>query len=371
MSIIIEDQSAGLTLLHYDGTVTDETDNHIKDTRGTITDSTFEPIVSTFGYTPEYTVDDHDKYVPLLDKLEDCTMFRAEEGTFLRLFCHDHKWHLSTFKRLNAFESRWSSEKTFGEWFVEALRYFYTDGAGKNQLQFEEEHLYDVFCNTLDRELVYTFLLRTNEDTKIVCRTPEHPTVFFTGVFRNGKRLSENPLLLSFPEQVTFSTVQDLEQYVMLTDPFEHQGVLIILPDQRTIKISNTKHFTYKSIRGSEPDIEMAYFRVRNSSEEVKVFTTMFPRVDTTRIESSVTTMMTYLHRMYVRRFIKKLYTMLHPTLFHVLRKAHTWHTENRPTNIVTFDKMKELIEGQDSVSLFRMYKEYTSHETKKANGTK
>jgi hypothetical protein len=176
---------------------------------------------------------------------------------------------------------------------------------------------------------------------------------------------------LSFPEQLTFSTVQDLEQYVMLTDPLEHQGVLIILPDQRTIKISNTKHFTYKSIRGSEPDIEMAYFRVRNTSTEVNTFTTMFPRVDANRIETSVTAMITYLHRMYVRRFINKLYTMLHPSLFHVLRKAHTWHTENRATNIVTFEKMKELIEGQDSVSLYRMYKEYTSHEEKKNKGTK
>ena len=366
MSIIIEDQTDKLTLLHYEGSVSDQTEQHIKNVRGTITDEKFDTIVSTFGFTPEYTVKEREKYVDLLTDVSTCTVYRAEEGTLLRLFFHDHQWNLSTFKRLNAFDSRWSSTKTFGELFIEALHYFYTHGKGKNTLFYEVENLFDVFCNTLDRTLVYTFLLRTNNDTKIVCNHPEHPTLFFSGCFINGVLSKENPLLIPFPEQLHFSTLTDLELYVESINPFNVQGVLIILPDQTTVKISNSLYSTYKLIRGSEPDIEMAYFRVRKHQPDLELFQKMFTHVKVTDIESNVTLMITYLHRMYVRRFIKKLYTMLHPTLFYILRKAHLWHKENREQHIVTLEKMTSFIEEQNGVSIYRMYKEYTSHEANK-----
>lgn len=371
MSIAIEDQTDKLTLLHYEGNVTDETDKHIKNTRGVITDEHFDTIVSTFGYTPEYTVDQHDTYEALLSDLSNCLVYRAEEGTLLRLFFHDNHWNVSTFKRLNAFDSRWSSVKSFGELFLDALHYFFSEGAGKGTLEYEPEHLFDVFCHTLDRSLVYTFLLRTNIDTKIVCHTPNHPTLFFGGCFRDGFRLKENPLAIPFPHQVQVTTVKELETYVESLDPFEYQGVMVILPDQRTLKIIHSLYSTYKTVRGSEPDIEMAYFRIRTKEDEKELFMKMFPHVNTEVIETSIKSMITYLHRMYVRRFIKKLYTMLHPTLFYILRKAHSWHTENRETNIVTVDKMTGFMEDQNSGSLYRMYKEYTSHEAAKVKGTK
>ena len=357
MSIIIEDQTEELTLLHYQG-VNEETDTSIKQTRGHILNEEKEVVCSSYGYTQEYTVEQRDLFESLLGDVTTCSFFRAEEGTLLRLFFYDNQWYLSTFKRINAFESRWSSSKTFGELFLDALTYFFKDGNGKNTLQFEQGDVFNVFCNTLDRTLVYTFLLRTNEQTKIVCRPPMHPTVFFSGCFKDGVRLLENKTSLMMPEALTFTTVDELCEYITTVDPEEHQGVIAMLPDQTTLKIVHPLNMTYKTIRGSEPDIEQAYLRVR-STEDRGRFLMLFPQINTDFIELKLENMVKYLHRMYIRRFIKKLYTILHPTLFFIMRKAHTWHTLDRATNIVTLDRMKSLVEEQSSSSLYRMYQEF------------
>ena len=357
MSVIIEDQTEKLTLFHYQG-VNESTEDNVKQNRGKITDETNEEVCNSFSYTPEYTIGEREKYVPLLEgKLDQCEFYRSEEGTLLRVFFHDHRWHLSTFKRIDAFQSRWSSIKTFGELFMEAVSYYFTYGAGKGKLDFEEEDLFDVLCNTFDRNLVYTFLLRTNKDTKIVCTPPEQPTVYFAGCFREGVRELTNATLLPSPQQLKFDSVEQLEAYVSEVNPFEHQGVIAMLPDQSTVKIIHPFSLSYKTIRGSDPDVEMAYFR--NRKTEPELFSTLFPHVDAPSIEGNLLFMIKYIHRMYVRRFIKKLYTILHPALFHVLRKAHTWHIENRSTNIVTLDKITSIIESEPYLSVYRMYQEY------------
>lgn len=358
MSIIIEDQTDNLTLLHYQG-VNDNSEHVVKQTRGHILNEEKEVVCSSFGYTQEYKVEQRNVFEPLLGDVKNVTFYRAEEGSLLRLFFHDHKWHLSTFKRINAFESRWSSSKTFGELFIDALDYFFTNGAGKGQLSFEEGDVFNVFCHTLDSSLVYTFLLRTNQDTKIVCRPPPHPTVFFSGCFKNGERLLNNTTLIPTPEVLSFSTVDEVCAYVENADPLEHQGVIAMLPEQTTLKIIHPVNMAYKLIRGSEPDIEQAYFRVRKNPEELEQFKVLFSHVKTDVIESKLEEMKKYLHRMYVRRFIKKLYTIVHPTLFFSMKKAHIWHIENRATNIVTFEKIASIIDEQTSSSLFKMYQEF------------
>jgi len=365
MSIIIEDQTEELTLLHYKG-VQEDTNQDIKNIRGQITDDQQNIICSSFGYTQEYTVNQKDKYHPLLKDLSKCVCYKSEEGSLLRLFYYEHRWRLSTFKRIDAFESRWSSRKTFGELFVDALSYFFTDGAGKDKLSFEKDDIFDVFCNTLNRSLVYTFLLRTNKDTKIVCRPPEHPTVYFGGSFSDNVRSIENDTMIPSPEKLEFGSVDELDQFVQKVDPFEYQGVIIMLPDQTTIKVIQSDALTYKNIRGSEPDIDMSYFRVRKNKSELDLFTRIFTEVSPKDMEDQLKTMTLYLHRMYVRRFIKKLYTILHPTLFHVLRKAHTWHSENRKSNIVTLEKMTELIEEQSYSNIYRMYHEFKEQASRR-----
>lgn len=364
MSIVIEDQTSTLTLSHYQN-ATDELPSDVKRTRGRIVNDKDEVVCSSFGYTPEYTVGvDSEKYTPLLKNLSECTVYRSEEGSLLRLFMNESRWHGSTHKRIDAFTSRWSSSKTFGEWFMVALEHFFLNGAGKDTLEFENhDELYDRFCATLDPDLVYTFLLRTNEETKMVCTTPIHPTVYFCGAFKNEKHVSNVTLSIPYPLRVSFQSVEEMETYVLSLNPFEYQGVIIMLPDDTTIKITHPVNMKTKLVRGSEPDIRCAYLRIRKNKDDTELFKTIFPKFNIKLIEEQLYYMIKYLHSMYVRRYIKKLYTVVNPVLFNIMRTAHTWHVLDRVNNIVTFEKMMDIMDEEPSYKLFRMLQEFTEQK--------
>lgn len=361
MSVIIEDQTPSLTLHHYQN-VDENTSEDVKKSRGLIYDNEKNLVCSSYAYTPEYTLEDKEKYEPLLKDLSLCTIYRSEEGTLLRLFFDDNRWKLSTHKRINAFDSKWSSEKSFGHLFMDALLYFFnTDGKDKIKVE-DTNDLFDQFCNTLDRSFNYSFLLRTNQNTRIVCDPPEQPTVLFAGYFqKDGLWCDGNPTLLPSPKKLSFDSLDELESYVKFVNPFEHQGVIIMLPDRvTTIKIITSLNMKYKQVRGSEPDINMAYFRVRKSKDQLTLFYRMFPHVNTKRFEECIFNLTKYIHKMYVRRFIKKQYTVIHPVLYQMMKVAHSWHCLDRTNNIITLEKLLDLLDEQPYMNVYQMYNEFT-----------
>jgi hypothetical protein len=196
-------------------------------------------VCQSFGYTHEYSLTDFDTWAPLLkDCIQNCQVYLSEEGSLLRLYFHDGKWHLSTHKRIDAFGSYWSCDRSFGELFLEALEHHFSVGAGKGKLEYEsQDHLYDVFCNTLDRECVYTFLLRTNKDTRIVCRPPTQPTLYFGGYFYHGMRLAGNPTLIDWPTRIHLTSAEGLRELVSTLDPLEYQGVIVFMTNQTVFKV--------------------------------------------------------------------------------------------------------------------------------------
>jgi hypothetical protein len=360
MSVMIKDQLENLTLSHYERAQNDSS-VHVKRVRGVIVNEHDKVVCSSFGYTPEYVVEeDRSSYESMLQSISDCTVYRSEEGTLLRLFFNDGRWMVSTHKRINAFLSRWSSKKSFGELFLEALEYFFVHGDGKGLIEFEnQDELFDCFCSTLDTSLVYTFLVRTNQDTKIVCDAPDHPTLFFAGAFKEQKRIKDVTTMIPTPLQLFFSTLSELEEYVSLMNPFLYQGVMVILPDDSTCKILHPQYVSYKNIRGSEPDLTASYMRVRKSDHQLYLFSKMFPSFSQKHVEDQLYHMTRFLHSMYVRRYIKKVYTMIHPVLFSVLRQAHSWHVLDRVQHIVTMEKMMDIIDEHQS--LYSIYQHYLS----------
>lgn len=361
MEIQLEDQNLSLSLYHYKKCDLDS-DPLVKSERGKIYNNNNEVVCSSFGYTHEYTLDDHNLYHPLLEPFDKCTFYKSEEGTLLRLFFENNKWILSTFKRINAFESYWSSSKSFGELFLEALQFYFTEGDGKHKLNTEHTNdIFDNFCNTLDTKYVYTFLLKTNKDTRMLCTPSPHPTLFFTGIFSNGEYVEGNPTLLSLtPELLTFNTKEEVDDYVNNVDYLKSQGVLVFLPNKTYIKIINPLYLMYKKIRGTEPNIEMAYCRIRKSDDDtIKMFHQLFPEFDSFLFENKLNKVVNYLHNTYINRYIKKNYMFVEPIFNNLLKKAHSWHVLDRKTNIVTYLHIKHIIEEQTSLFIYKLFNEF------------
>ena len=83
-----------------------------------------ELLVRTFPHTCEYTISDIEK----LEKMfsdgfnEDYTFFESHEGSLIRVFHFNDKWYVSTHKKIDAFESRWSSKKIFWRIICRSIR---------------------------------------------------------------------------------------------------------------------------------------------------------------------------------------------------------------------------------------------------------
>ena len=67
---------------------------------------------------------EYDRFVienKIKDNINNLKFYKGYESTSLRLFYCD-KWYLSTYKKLNAFKSKWGSNRSFGKIFISSLR---------------------------------------------------------------------------------------------------------------------------------------------------------------------------------------------------------------------------------------------------------
>ena len=348
----IQDDTNSLILVHYDE-CTENSDPITKSKRGVILDTDNKVVCQSFGYTQEYQVSQVDQWGPLVEGcIQNCHIYLSEEGSLLRLFFHEDVWHLSTHKRIDAFGSYWSSDRSFGDLFIDALEYYFTEGPGKGLLSYESrDHLFDVFCNTLDRESVFTFLLRTNKDTRIVCRPPEHPTVYFAGQFYHGMRLEGNPTLIEWPTRVHFPTVEGLRDFVSTLDPNDYQGVIVFMTNQTVFKVMVPNYLELAKIRGCEPSFYRAYLRLRDDNTKIQSALTLFPEKRETmkNIETDIVKLATRLAYFYAKRYIHKEHVVVNKHYYYLMRTAHGWHCECRERNIVSVNKFLELIDLQTS----------------------
>ena len=79
--------------------------------------NTFKILCYTFDKCTD--IETFDKNI----NLDDLYIERAIEGTLVRLFYYNNTWRLSTKKCINAYESKWLSDKNFGLLFQECINY--------------------------------------------------------------------------------------------------------------------------------------------------------------------------------------------------------------------------------------------------------
>ena len=133
-----------------------ETEDVVKACRGAVVYDD-KVIVQTYGYTEEYTTDDKDKMEAWSSTISNLTVHEAQEGSLLRVFSVNSKWYITTHRKLDAFRSKWSSRKSFGEQFVDALVAEYN-----NNTLFKER------CDAGSTEGVKVFSLNENESAKTI-----------------------------------------------------------------------------------------------------------------------------------------------------------------------------------------------------------
>lgn len=366
-AVRIADTNGDLVLYHYIN-CDDTSDDIVKSSRGIIR-SEDNIICKTFGYTPEIPSTNIDLITSLLPAIHQYKVYDAEEGATLRLYSHNNRWYLSTHRKIDAYHSRWGSSlsQSFGEMFINALEWEIKNGTLKCIIEYENRtDIFDRYCETLDKNRNYTFLVRNSADNRIVCDAPQHPQLYFIGSFDKSTHLlvEGNDSNIITPHLHTFDSVSDLLYHV--NNNVKHtlkQGVIVYLNNQTQIKIMNTQYVNYFNARGNEPSIKFRYLQVRNDKDKSTMLYNLYPNCIQTfeKYENILSELGRKIHRAYVNRFINRQYVSLPQSEYFVVQSAHTWHIQDRIHNKISLDKVLEIIDNQPPTSLNRMIKPYLS----------
>lgn len=250
--------------------------SEVKDCRG-IVFNRGRIILRTFPYTTDFSADNEEEVnkIPLSAKF-----FMSYEGSLIRIFYFKNKWYVSTHRKLNAFKTKWSYKQTFGDIFYQALyEEFKKNMEFLPNLERDEtkENVFNAFFDALDKDKAHMFLIRSMGENRLVCREPDLPTLYFVGSFLKKTLGWENPLNITTPEELTFSTHSDLIEKVKSLDFLDTQGVIAFCSDNKQIKVMHPTYFRRFELRGNQPSIKFRYLEIRKNEKSIEEYTEMYP----------------------------------------------------------------------------------------------
>ena len=337
----------------------------MKTQRGVIKDKEGNIVASSFGYTDEYNETEIQEVEERMggSVLDDWVFHYSVEGTLLRMYYSNHRWYLSTHKKLDAFKSRWSCRQTFGELFASGLEDI-----------LERKSAFEWLQENLPKENVYFFLVRANAQNRVVCQThhvKKTETVFFLGHYTEGspfvfhvKGQSEISVLnmMEGPTPLQFQTVQELCDRVKATDPFQYQGVIAFKKNSfETFKVVSSEYQMYYKVRGNNPNLRFRYLELRNDPDQLKLLYVLYPKYallfeDYERTLYDVARM---IYHFYVQRYIKNQYVTLPREEYLLLKKCHVWYLEDRKNNRIFTQKVLEMLAEEPAIHLYKMIRRF------------
>ncbi len=358
-NVKIVDSLNDLSIYHYldcDVNTAEET----KQYRGVVMNNEGKTICRSFGYTPEIDESDNELMTSVVEpflKQENVRALEAYEATLLRVYFYQDKWYISTCRKLDAFKSKWGSNKSFGEIFEDIV-----------ETSFEQ------FCeNTLDKTKVYCYVIRTYNKNRIVCSGYEAPELFLVGTYDDGNFDQFNFEKCNVP-RVNITSMDELKEHMKSIDPSKSQGVILMNEKGECVKVMKHEYVEAFKLRGNQPNILLRYIELQQEGDAKKVetFYNMYPEqkdliVGFTEVIDDICY---YVFRKYRNRFIRKQVSIVPADLYYVIRELHDGYLKDR-NNIVTPERVSSYILGLECTRLLGLYNSYMKRKEENGNGFK
>lgn len=302
-----------------------------------------ETIVSrAFGYTKEYSYPQHaaelrELFTTSFDPAS-CLFYPAVEGSIVRLFFYRGGWRLSTFRKLDAFASKWQSRHTFGDLFKQGLANTYTTNPDFRAWvgdASDAEQVYTAFLARLEPSLTHTFILPSTKETRQCAAGSDMQEVLYTGSFSTlGQFFKVEEMRMPRVAWHTFTTVDEAMLNIQqLHSRIEagldqSQGAMVILPNHTMIKIASTAYSSRRKIRGNTPSVTHRYIDVYHDPLQRDELKALYPErvTEFTTIDDNIRSVVRAIHRTYMDRHIHKQRIVVHPLLNFIDKELHERH---------------------------------------------
>jgi hypothetical protein len=381
----------------------------LKHTRGTISRDEVT-VCKTFNFTPEY-IGKSQEAIDALNMVDwaDAIIYPAHEGTNLRLWCDQGIWHLSSFKKIDAFRSRWGCRESHGQMFYDGLEYMLKnekitlapgpkavwdrargasapltpdreneaeskvpcDAAGStvscDENRMDSKACFDFYCSLLSPHTVYTFVVLSTIKNRIVCIPNSHSQpLYFTGefvktndgewVFTKDNTSGISPPDSDFAPEDGKSVSESLLSWTENLNPYLWQGMMVHYKvgtaDFGSIKLTSATYQALASLRGNWPSIPFRYLQLREWSDQAQAFRALYPEhlpiFD--EYERILDEAADQILAGYTLRYIKKQFVMLPQELFFIAKDLlEQWKVDHKR---VTKQTVQEKINSLGSIRL-------------------
>ena len=383
MSIIVTDELDDLKVYHYNVCDLSSPDT-LKDNRGIIKIND-NILCKTFGFTPEISSNDPDNITThILPVVETSTFYHSHEGTILRLWFHTSetpeksKWFLSTHRKINAFTSKWGSNKSYGELFTSGLSAIkvtpvsWADYVDDDVTVDKQKNVFDNFCLTCDKSLIYTFLVRNTDSNRVVVRGYTTPEIYCLGVFDKEFKyhLPPDNFVFKRPELYKYTSVEQLVLDVNALDIYKYGGYLLVTNDGKLVKFMNHAYFDLFKVRQNTPNISVRYLETRHSEEETDKLIQLYPefKIERDIIENIILDISNNVYKKYKSRYIFKNTTFLPPCQYKILTELHKLYLSKLISKIKQED-VTLYINNMASSDLYNIIKNYKHNLKLYGNG--
>lgn len=314
-----------------------------------------------FPYTVEYKLNDVDNITRVFNN---CRVFESHEGTLLRVFNYDGKWYTTTHRKLDVYRSRWGCRDSFGKIFENALLHE-VNRSDKLNFPKDSDNIVEDFYNTLDPDYQYMILLRNSKDNRIVCNEPlsEEPYLYHVGTFDlKGKLTLDDDISLPHAKEYKLHDVKELTNVVNNMNPYRVQGLILFsTTSNNQYKVYNREYLNLFKLRGNEPSIKFRYLQLRTNLQSSNELKKLYPNFSThfDDYEECLYNIASGIYKAYVERFIQKQHRLVSPREYVIIKQCHGWHLDNKKTNKVSLDKVRDVMDLQQPQLLNQLIKDY------------
>ncbi len=384
MSVISIDETSEYVIRHYDDCYLDSP-LELKIERGNIIyKPTGETIVKTFPFTEEVKVTDESNINLFIKECVENKIpaYKSYEGSLLRVWYHNDKWNVSTYRRLDAFKSRWGSNSTYGQLFVQMLYENVLNIETAIGRELNKDEILESYFDTLDKNQIYIFQIRNGSQNRIACKGSGKPELYFIGCFEKDTWSFSNDMSeklgIPLPERVQYESMEDIMRLInnpewMKLDEF--QGILFLDPKGKLTKMVPDVYLEKSKLRANVPNVLLRYAQLQiesrqtNNTEELNKFMELYEdqKSEFNDFDRVIKLIIKNIAKNYVNRFVHRQTVVVPNEQFFVMKNCHQLHVSTKKiiTQKVVEEEVWRLTHGQ----LIHMFKTYQTREKEYGDG--